>query len=256
MRWCQIRSACATVTRSVRKRFRKPDREPRTANREPRTASREARSQISLAQQSHVMRDVAGGDVGERAHGERVAARHATAHPCVGWQIAEERERGRPYGAELLDVAAQRAFIGRRAANRDVLVETRQRGLEPPREPQRAEHEQAFRVVQMADDFANAPLAGLIPVQRSILGYAAKELNSLKSLRLDDLRDVPVRHLVDVGEVVLGGFATIRSIHAHYSWNSDAKRTNACASAKLLTRPREIRTAPLLFGATQCRNPS
>src|SRR5262245_47905752 len=97
-------------------------------------------------------------DVGERADGERVAARDAAARPRLLRQPAEERVRREPDGAELVDVLRPGSLIGVRLGDRRVLVEARQRAVEAAREPERAEGEQSLNVVDVAPDLADRPL--------------------------------------------------------------------------------------------------
>ncbi len=77
------------------------------------------------------MREVAGPHVSERANRERIAARHASSIPGIGRQMPEERHRGGTQVGELVDVARPRSGIGACVRDRDVLIEARERAVEP-----------------------------------------------------------------------------------------------------------------------------
>src|SRR5438270_10755989 len=89
--------------------------------------------QISVADDPGVMRDVPGGDPGERANGKRIAAGDSAPAPGLGRDIAEQGQGRLSHRAELLDVACPRPLVGAGRGNGDVLVEARKRAVEAAR---------------------------------------------------------------------------------------------------------------------------
>jgi len=63
-------------------------------------------SEVSLSQDSQMMRDVSRAEIGQRANGERIVTGDPAAHPGLRWKVAEEQDRGGPQAAKLLEVAA------------------------------------------------------------------------------------------------------------------------------------------------------
>ena len=88
--------------------------------------------QVSLSKDGGVVCNVAGSEVGQGPHGKRVPAGDPASHPGFGRQITEEGQSRQADFAELLDVTSPRDLFGHGAGHRDVLVETRERAVEPP----------------------------------------------------------------------------------------------------------------------------
>src|SRR3954463_14593919 len=99
-----------------------------------------------------MMRDVAGTDVGEGAHGHRFTAREAPPIPHALLHRIEQRYGRGPDRGELVEMAGPGAPFGERQRHRDVLVERGERSLETAGEPERAERKDAFRIVHVTDD--------------------------------------------------------------------------------------------------------
>src|SRR5258705_6883233 len=138
--------------------------------------------QVSLPQDLVVVDHVTGRDEGERADGERMPARDAPPAPRLGPQAAEERQGGVADGAKLLHVTVPRPRVRARGGHRDVLVEARQRCVEPAREPEGARHEQPLGVVYVTRHLADAPLVRRVTMQRRRIRDSAQEIKRLVPL--------------------------------------------------------------------------
>ena len=92
--------------------------------------------------------------VRERADRERIVAGHAAPGPRLIWQLLEERAGGFANGAELLDEALPLDVVSARRVDGHVLVEARERRVEPACEPERTKDEETLTVIQVANDFA------------------------------------------------------------------------------------------------------
>src|ERR1700679_345029 len=113
--------------------------------------------EIAFAQDADVVRHVARHHEAEGEDGEREAAGGAAPRPRILLQAAKEVDAGLAYVAELLDVGDPRTLIRRRSGDGDVLIEAGKRRVQTAGEPESAHHEDAFRVVEMAEHLANAP---------------------------------------------------------------------------------------------------
>src|ERR1051326_2614092 len=60
--------------------------------------------QVSFLKDGDVVRDVSGNDIGERAHGDGIAAGDAGPGPGVGRQVAEERQSSGADSIEIRDM--------------------------------------------------------------------------------------------------------------------------------------------------------
>ena len=113
-----------------------------------------------------MMRDVTSDDEGESAHGERFAVRDAVTRPRTGRQILEKANRGQADEAKFLDVIEPRNSVGLGTFRPDILIVTGKRLVESSRKPESAEREDAFRVGDVVEQFANAPFVGGIAVKK------------------------------------------------------------------------------------------
>ena len=104
----------------------------------------------------------------------------------------------------LVDVALPGALLGAGGGHGDVLIEARQRAVESAGEPERTKGEQAFGVIQVPDDFADGPFVRRVPMARLLVANRAQQRQRLCCLGVEQVSDVAVAHLVDVGEVVPG----------------------------------------------------
>ena len=130
---------------------------------------------ISFLQYRYVVRDVAGNDVGQGADTHGVAAGDAGAAPGFLGQVAEERQGGGADGAEIRDVAGPGKLIGGCVRDGDILIETRQRRVEPAREPQGSVEEYALGIADVVQELANGPFIGRVAVERLLLGDSRED---------------------------------------------------------------------------------
>ena len=68
----------------------------------------------------------------------------------------------------------------------------------------------------MTDDFADAPLVWRVAMKRLLVRHAAEQRKRVGLLALEGRADVSVWHLVDVREVVLGGFGLVWAHGRHH----------------------------------------
>src|SRR5262245_61689866 len=163
------------------------------------------RLDITLPDHGAVMDHVAGHDVGEGPHTERIPARGSAPLPRLPRQVAEESETRGPDGAELLQVTRPGHRVGSRASRRDVLLVARQRALQAAGEPEGAERHQPLDVVQVPEHLAQAPLVLGVAEQGPLLVDRGEERARLLDLRPEHGHHVLAPDPVDVSEVVRVG---------------------------------------------------
>ena len=134
-----------------------------------------------------------------------------TSPPGVNRHRPEERRRTGPDGGELVEEAGPLAFVGARGGHGHVLVEARERGVEPAGEPEGAHLEEPLGVAQVIDEVGEGPLALGVAVPGPRLGDRPQLVHRVHPLRHEHVADVPAGHQVDVGEVVIGGVAALRT---------------------------------------------
>src|SRR5439155_20488946 len=132
--------------------------------------------QVPFLEDGAVVRDVAGGDVGQRPHREGVSAGDAAPAPGFVRKVAEESNRRQPDAPEFLDVVGPRALVCPRAGRGDVLVEARKRSFEPAGEPERPGDEEPFAVVDVVDDLADRPLLRRVGPEALLLGNRGEKV--------------------------------------------------------------------------------
>jgi hypothetical protein len=159
-------------------------------------------AQVALAQDDRMMRDVPDAHVCQRPDSERGVAGDPAPVPGRRRQRPEEGDCPTANGLELLDEIRPRSAIGLGRAGRDSRVEARKRTLEVPRKPERARDEQPLAVRQVIHHVADAPLAWLISYERLRLRDAARQDGHVSQLRRQQIADVAVGNLIDVGEVI------------------------------------------------------
>src|SRR5262245_6556400 len=93
--------------------------------------------------------EVAGDDVYERPHGDRIVAGHATTGPRLGRKSVQKRDGRSPDGLEFLDQLCPRGIVSMSVVDGDVLVKTRERVLKTTGEPESTAEEYTLPVVNM-----------------------------------------------------------------------------------------------------------
>ena len=170
---------------------------------------------ISFAQHLDVVRQVAGDDVGQRPHGKRIVAGDPLPRPCLGGNILEERNGGKPRAPELLHVGGPGSLVRLRGGYRNVLVEAGEGSFKTARKPQGTMGEEPLGVGDVAQRLPDAPLFGRVTMERFPFGNPAQESQRLVQLALENGENVVAGYLVDVREVVRGGLGGLRASDHH-----------------------------------------
>ncbi len=152
------------------------------------------------------MGNVSRQNVGERTHGNSVAAGNPAARPRIVRQVPEESQRASPDCAKVLDVARPRKLIGISGRSGYFLIVARQLIGEPARKPKCPEEENALGVVDMVEQLAHGPLIGCVAVKRFFLGNSLQKVDCFRQLAFKDGDDVVAGYAIDVERVIGGGF--------------------------------------------------
>ncbi len=91
---------------------------------------------VTFAEDSDVVRVVAGDDVSEGAHRKEVITCDTGSHPAFGRQIRKKRNRRSANVPELLEVGSPGDLVGFGGGGRDVLIVVRQWRRKVPGEPE------------------------------------------------------------------------------------------------------------------------
>jgi hypothetical protein len=142
-----------------------------------------------------------------------VVTRDSRPRPALVRHVLKERDRRGPDVFELFDQFSPGSFVRVRILDRYVLVEARERILEPAREPESAAEEEALTIVDVVQDLADGPLARCIAVQALLFGDTLEKLNSLAQLVHERRHDVFAGYEINVLEVVVRCFGRLWSCH-------------------------------------------
>ena len=122
-------------------------------------------------------------------------------------QVAEERQCGGADRAEIRDVAGPGKLIGGGVGDGDILIETRQWGVEAAGEPESPVEEYALGIADMIQQFADGPFIRRVAVERFFLRDAGEEPKRGFELRFEGGDDIVAGDAIDVSGVVRRGFS-------------------------------------------------
>jgi len=158
-----------------------------------------------------MMRHMAGDNERERANGERIAAGYPGAHPPLIREILKKREGRKTDASEFFDVRCPGERVSLRAGGCDIRIVTGQRSVEAPGKPESSETESAFGVGNVIEELADAPFSRGIPFEGFFFRYCREYRQEFMQLTLDNVERIVTDDLVDVGEIVRGGFVGLRA---------------------------------------------
>src|SRR5262249_50634912 len=130
----------------------------------------------------YVMDHVAGGQVCERTDGKRIPARYAASTPRFVGKTAKERDRRRSNRQEFVEMAAPCPYVRTGERHSHVLIEAGQRRVEAARKPERSRDKKTLSIVDMADNFTDAPFVGCVPTERLLVGDDLQECKRFRRL--------------------------------------------------------------------------
>lgn len=166
---------------------------------------------VLFDQDAAVVFGVASDHVGEGADGDAVVADGADAGPGFGGEGVDHGHGAGADGFEFVDVAGPGAIGGAGGGGEIVLLEGWERDFTGAAgDPEEAVGEDAFGVVDVAEGFAQRPFPGFVAVEGLLFVDAGEEGNKFAGLGVQVREDIFSIHLVDVVEVVFGGFGTCR----------------------------------------------
>src|SRR5262249_34920299 len=109
-----------------------------------------------------------------------------------------------------------------------VLIEAGQRRVEAARKPERSRDKKTLSIVDMADNFTDAPFVGCVPTEPLLVGDDLQECKRFRRLTVEASTAVVVSNLVNVAEVVCRCFIPIRSLHAPSNFSRVPDVLGAC----------------------------
>src|SRR4030095_1540989 len=112
---------------------------------------------------------MASDDVCEGHGHKEIPAGYSATKPSLCRQALEKGKRRAPYGPEFGYLAAPAASVRTGVGGSNILLEIRQWAFEPTRKPEGAKDEDTLRIVDVAEDFANAPFAIGVSVARPVV---------------------------------------------------------------------------------------
>lgn len=136
------------------------------------------------------MRNVAGEDVGQGAHGEGGIVRDAASLPGLLRKVFEQGQARVARIAKVFNMVAPGNGIRRGGINANVLIEAGQGFLKSTGKPESPKRENALTIINVIEQFAHRPLIRRVSMKRFLFWDTAQEAEGWGQLRFHLIDDV------------------------------------------------------------------